>query len=126
MLPGDDETGDRGHAERFGVHAMELLVNALLSQGATRARLEAKLFGGAHTMRGLSDVGAMNAGFASRFLERETIRVSSTCLGGERGRRVQYWPVSGRARRCFIVATEAVPVVRVSRSAVPSGALELF
>ena len=126
LLPGDDETGDRGHAERFGVHAMELLVNALLSRGAARSRLEAKLFGGADTMNGLSGIGAQNAGFATRFLERESIRLASTCLGGERGRRVQFWPVSGRARRSFMAAAEILPVVRVCRSAVPSGALELF
>ena len=32
---------------------MELLVNGLLSQGARRERLEAKLFGGGRTMEGL-------------------------------------------------------------------------
>ena len=30
LLPGGE--GDRGHAERFSVHAMELLVNALLAR----------------------------------------------------------------------------------------------
>lgn len=126
LLPGDSGPGERGHAERFGVHAMELLVNALLARGASRARLEAKLFGGASTMQGLSDIGALNASFATRFLQRESIRITSECLGGTRGRRVQFWPVSGRARRSFMGTTEAVPVPRPARAVPAAGALELF
>ena len=109
LLPGDSGTGERGHAERFGVHAMELLVNAMLSRGASRSRLEAKLFGGARTMQGLSDIGAQNAVFAAGFLKREGIRVTSECLGGARGRRIQFWPVSGRARRRFDICFRHEP-----------------
>ncbi len=126
LLPGDTEPGERGHAERFGVHAMELLVNALLARGASRSRLEAKLFGGASTILGLSDIGSLNAIFASGFLRREHIRVTSECLGGARGRRVQFWPVSGRARRSFMGAAEVVAPVRPVRPAPTCGALELF
>ncbi len=124
LLPGGE--GDRGHAERFSVHAMELLVNALLTRGASRGRLEAKLFGGANTMQGLSDIGALNAGFAVRFLGREGIRLGSSCLGGDQGRRIQFWPVSGRARRRFMAATEALPAPRAASPVPAAGALELF
>jgi chemotaxis receptor (MCP) glutamine deamidase CheD len=51
LLPGD-ASGSDGDALRQVVHAMELLVNALLRQGARRDRLEAKLFGGANLMSG--------------------------------------------------------------------------
>ncbi len=112
LLPGDRR---RVRAERFGVHAMELLVNALLSQGASRSRLEAKLFGGANTIQGLSDIGTMNAAFAKRFLQREGIRITSECLGGTRGRRIQFWPVAGRARRIFMSTAEPVPPPRAPR-----------
>ena len=126
LLPGDAVGVERGYAERFGVHAMELLVNALLAQGASRPRLEAKLFGGASTMQGLSDIGAMNATFAAGFLRRENIRITSECLGGTRGRRIQFWPTSGRARRIFMGTAEPVPPQRPPRPAPTSGALELF
>jgi len=43
-------------------YLMELLVNGLLRQGARRERLEAKLFGGARTMEGLADIGALERG----------------------------------------------------------------
>ncbi|MGI3901827.1 MAG: chemoreceptor glutamine deamidase CheD [Janthinobacterium lividum] len=125
LLPGDSGS-ERGHSERFGVHAMELLVNALLVRGASRVRLEAKLFGGASTMQGLTDIGSLNAAFAVGFLKRENIRVTSDCLGGTRGRRIQFWPVTGRARRIFMGSAEIVPPTRVPRPVPAAGALELF
>ena len=50
-------------------------------------------------MRGLSDIGALNQAFAEDFLRNEGIRVVGGDLGGDRGRRIEYWPVSGRARQ---------------------------
>jgi chemotaxis protein CheD len=63
LLP-DGAGADQG-ALRFGVNAMEILINGLLQRGAQRHRLEAKLFGGASVIAGLSDVGAANAGALS-------------------------------------------------------------
>ncbi len=126
LLPGDNGGGPpSGQAERHGVHAMELLVNALLERGAARSRLEAKLFGGAKTISGLSDIGALNAEFASGFLRRERITVIGECLTGVRGRRVQYWPVSGRARRIFLALSED-PARPLAQPAAESGTLDLF
>jgi chemotaxis protein CheD len=102
LLPGV-ETGDGSNeSERAGVHLMELLVNGLMRQGAHRDRLEAKIFGGARMMRGLSDIGKKNADFAKRFLTHEGIRLLGGDIGGDRGRRVDFWPVTGRARQSYI------------------------
>ena len=89
---------------------MELLVNGLLQRGARRDRLEAKLFGGARTIDGLSDIGARNADFAERFLRNEGIVIVGGSLGGESGRRIQYWPVSGRARQAIMSADKNLPL----------------
>ncbi len=127
LLPGDRPGA--GASMSHGVHAMELLVNALLCQGARRERLEAKLFGGANLMRSLTDVGAMNAAFAEDFLRREGIKHTGGSLRGARGRRIQFWPVSGRARQVWMQSEEVLPLVverRSPRQAVVSGALELF
>ena len=109
---------------------MELLVNALLAAGAARRRLEAKIFGGAATMQGLTDVGNLNADFAAAFLRRESITIVGECLRGTLGRRIQYWPVSGRARRHFLPSSELpMPVLRVPAAQPASsdaGSLELF
>jgi chemotaxis protein CheD len=102
LLPGEDGRTHNHEAERYGDYLMELLINGLMKQGAHRDRLEAKLFGGARMMRGLSDIGKKNAEFAERYLEHEGIAVVSKDFGGERGRRLQYWPVSGRARQAYV------------------------
>ena len=72
LLPGGG-TDARG-AVKYGLHAMELLINALIRAGASRGRLEAKLFGGAQMLRGLPDIGRANAAFAEDFLRRERLR----------------------------------------------------
>ena len=122
LLPGDE--ADAPLLARHGVHLMELLINGLLKKGAQRHRLEAKLFGGARTMQGLGEIGAANARFAQEFLKREGITVTGGSLGGETGRRIQFWPVSGRVRQKLVRATEEL---RHADPVLPAaGELELF
>ncbi|WP_409561305.1 chemotaxis protein CheD [Hyphomicrobium sp. B1] len=127
LLPG--ELGSTQQAERMGVHLMELLVNGLLKAGARRERLEAKVFGGARTVRSRSDIGKNNADFAMRFLKAEGITYVGGSTGGAQGRRIQYWPVSGRARQ--ILLTGPTEIERPAKLPVASlvdnaGELELF
>jgi chemotaxis protein CheD len=131
LLPGQE--GDLADelprdAERYGVHLMELLVNGLLRQGARRERLEAKLFGGARTMEGLADIGARNASFAERFLRHEGIRMVGGSLRGEQGRRIQYWPGSGRARQVFLNSDQIPPLQKAlpTRAPMEGGSIEFF
>jgi chemotaxis protein CheD len=130
LLPGGDRRQDEADGLRYGVHAMELLVNALLARGARRERLEAKLFGGARLVKGLTDVGALNAKFAEEFIAAEGIRSVGGSLRGESGRRIQYWPISGRARQVFLVKQTEEVMARETRAPKPAagqtGALELF
>jgi chemotaxis protein CheD len=118
---------------RFGVHAMELLVNALLAAGAKRDRLECKLFGGAHMLDGLADVGRQNSDFALSFLNAEGIRYLGGSLGGTSARRVQFWPASGRARQLIagqgeetVFAQEIRRAPAATQIARDSGDVELF
>lgn len=126
LLPGS--TGDEGL--RYGVQSMELLLNALLRRGARRERLEVKLFGGAHLFDGLSDVGAQNSKFAEQFLRDEGLNYLGGSLRGDRARRIQYWPVSGRARQILLAPTESKVFATERRQPVAkvedTGALELF
>ncbi|HPG88368.1 MAG TPA: chemotaxis protein CheD [Hyphomicrobium sp.] len=129
LLPGRDQGATREIDERMGVHLMELLVNGLLKAGASRDRLEAKLFGGARTVKGLSDVGKTNIAFARRFLKDERIMFVGGDTGGDQGRRIQYWPVSGRARQ-VLLADKAIRAQSEYKIATPivhnAGELELF
>ena len=126
LLPGErDDTAD---ALRYGAYAMELLVNSLLQQGADRRRLEAKLFGGGRIAKGFTDIGALNAAFAEDYLAREGITYAGGSLGGDQARRIQYWPVSGRARQFLLPPQTALELERPAAKPVPapSGGLELF
>lgn len=129
LLPGEGGEGEARDAMRYGVHAMELLVNGLLRAGARRDRLEAKLFGGARMLKGLTDVGRQNADFAERFLRQERIALSGASLRGERGRRVQFWPHGGRTRQMLLEGDDAA-VFATERRVEPApsdvGAVELF
>jgi len=109
LLPSGD--GRDANAMRYGVNAMELLINGLLKRGALRSRLEAKLFGGANVVAGLSDVGTRNIAFAQKFLQTEGIAVVGGDLGGEHSRRIQYWPSTGRARQLAILPDDRNTVI---------------
>ena len=133
LLPGEESpSGFGGEGLRYGVQSMELLVNALLRRGARRDRLEVKLFGGARLIDGLTDVGNQNAGFGERFVRDEGLVYAGGSLRGERARRIQYWPVSGRARQVFLAAQETRVFAAERRRPTPQpvaeadGALELF
>lgn len=135
LLPGDEnqvvDARNPGPSARYGVHAMELLVNALLRRGARRDSLRAKLFGGARMIRGLTDVGNLNAGFAEKFLQAEGIPIQGGSLRGDYGRRIQFWPVSGRARQVFLQG-ESQSLFQdeyktsVTKTAGQTGEIELF
>lgn len=123
LLPGEDASSPL--MARHGVHLMELLINGLLKMGAARHRLEAKLFGGARTMNVLGDYGATNAKFAQEFLRREGILITGGSLGGETGRRIQFWPVTGRVRQKLVRAVDEP--ARAAIATPPTGGdLELF
>lgn len=109
LLPGEATGG--AEATRYGVHLMELLINALLKQGARKNRMEAKLFGGAQTMTRISNVGRQNGQFAEQFLRDEGISLIGSSLGGNFGRKVEFWPVSGRARQSALNGAETVRAV---------------
>jgi chemotaxis protein CheD len=94
---------------RYGTYAMELLINALLKQGALKRNLVAKAFGGARMMDGLSDIGGANVAFARDFLRREEIPVVAENLGGASARRVRFWPATGAAKLMIIPRSQALP-----------------
>ena len=128
LLPEGEGTGTASKGLQYGVHAMELLVNGVLSKGGRRDRLEAKLFGGARLGMNLPDIGGRNAKFATDFLLREGISNLGGSLGGNAARRIQFWPCSGRARQATVAEQQSSVIAaeqKVSRP-VDLGAVELF
>lgn len=134
MLPEDrsKEVKDVFFAARYGVAAMELLINELLRLGARKDRLVAKVFGGGRVMKGMSDVGVKNAEFVRTFLSQEGIPVWGEDLGGEYARKVYFFPHTGQVlqKRIDQLHNDTL-MVRESELAkrirqVPSDDVELF
>ena len=71
MLPESDtgQWGASSAAMRYGNHAMEMLINAVISSGCPRHRLEIKLFGGSNVTGGTSGIGDQNAEFILRYMK---------------------------------------------------------
>ncbi|MCD9034014.1 chemoreceptor glutamine deamidase CheD [Luteimonas sp. Y-2-2-4F] len=135
MLPDGGDGARDGAPARYGSHAMELLINDLLKRGASRQRLEAKVFGGANVLKGFTSnpVGSRNAQFVGDYLQAERIPVVASDLRGIHPRKVWFFPDSGRvvvqrlphAHGAEVVAAETA--VRARLSGTPaSGGVELF
>lgn len=108
MLP-ESETGHWGGVTalmRYGNHAMETLINAIIKSGCTRAEIEIKLFGGANIGSGKSTVGTQNALFAMEYLKHEGLRVLASDLGGNFGRRIHFHPADGKVKRLLLTENQ--------------------
>ncbi|WP_424930517.1 chemotaxis protein CheD [Amaricoccus tamworthensis] len=111
----------------YGAQSMELLINALLRAGASKERLEAKIFGGARMVAGLSDIGQNNGEFARRFLRNEGIKCVGESIGGNKARRIRFWPRSGLARQMLLgAAADVAPVVPPKPKPALGNDVELF
>jgi len=79
---------------RYGIHAMELLINQMLKQGAQRIHIKAKAFGGGDVLkldnksRGGQSIGEINCEFIKTFLRTEHIPLVASGLGGHIGRNI--------------------------------------
>ena len=100
LLPGIGEDPTAG--ERFGVNAMEMLINGLLRLGAERSSLTAKIFGGSTMSQMHSEIGKSNGAFAKDFLQNEGISCTLASIGGNFARRIHFHPTSGRAKQLKI------------------------
>lgn len=114
MLPGDNARPDSPWAAsaRFGLYAMEVLINDMLRLGADRHRLVAKVFGGAQLLAGFDrlDVGAKNSEFVLHFLREEGIRVLAQDLLDVCPRKVHFFVATGKVqvKRLGVLPNEAV------------------
>lgn len=126
LLPGT--RGGSGDSVRFGVNAMELLINEMQKNGADRGSIQAKLFGGANINQSGKDIGAANVAFGKEFLANEGIACLSESTGGTQARRLHFEPVTGAARQMIVPADEA-PVAAPPPAAKPlvvAGEIDLF
>jgi len=83
-------------AGRYGIHAMELLINDMMGKGTNRKRLRAKVFGGATISYKETEfsnfmcVGQVNSKFIREYLTGEGIPVDAEDLEGSFGRVIHF------------------------------------
>ena len=104
LLPNE---GRQPAGELETLNLMELLINEMMKRGAERSSLKGKLFGGARMMETSARIGETNATFARNFLADEGIPCVAESLGGDVGRKIRFWPVTGRVRQFMLDKLEA-------------------
>jgi len=139
MLPGSLESRHplESPNAKYGMYAMELLINELMKLGCRRERLEAKVFGGGSVLGHGSNPGGVpksNIDFAFDYLETENIPVLSSDVGGGDARKILFFVRSGkvllkRITGTLIVAVEEeeeVYLKRIAEIQAKSGEVILF
>lgn len=97
MLPGDFRNDQvfASKSGRYGMFAMEILINSMMKLGASRERLVAKIFGGAHVLNFRKSDGNVSDGnilFVRSYLAMEEISVIAQDVGGEDPRKIMFLP----------------------------------
>ncbi len=96
MLPGDfrNEEIYQSRSGRYGMFAMESLINEMMKRGAKRENLAAKIFGGAHVLnfrRSDGNIPDANILFARTYLAFEEIKLAASDVGGSTGRKIIFF-----------------------------------
>ena len=114
MLP--EGQGDSG---RYGSFAMELLINEIMKRGASKGRMEAKIFGGGAVISGMNtiNVGERNTNFVIDYLKTERIPIVSKDVMDVYPRKVCFLPHSGKAMVKRLAPTNADALVQQDRAA---------
>ena len=112
LLPGDENTdGAMSDSARYGVFAMESLINGILKAGGRKDRFEVKVFGGGNVINNSARIGSKNAKFIRDFLKKEGFRITSEDLEGDHPRRLHYFPDSGKVMMRLLKRKEDMIVV---------------
>lgn len=85
LLPGKADMKKYNESARYGINAMELLINKIIRLGGRRSEFTAKVFGGGHIIGDISvenSPGPKNVAFVLDFLKIEKIPVISQNTGG--------------------------------------------
>jgi chemotaxis protein CheD len=94
---------------------MDLLINQFVHRGITRRELVAKVFGGGKVLDILHNgstphVGTQNVNFVLDYLNAEKIPIISQDLGGVGGRKIYFFPWTGKVLVSRIRSTSEILV----------------
>lgn len=72
LLPGDESADSTvSDSARYGVFAMESLINGIMKAGGRKDRFEIKVFGGGNVINNSARIGSKNAKFIRDFLKKK-------------------------------------------------------
>lgn len=138
LLPGHADLNHYDSSARYGINAMELLINAIMTNGGKRTNLKAKVFGGANLLPNISQehrMGEKNAAFVLEFLNRESIDLAGKDIGGKLSRRVYFHTDTGEVflkrihsiyNRNIVVREEEKTLSRIRKEAKKESEFTLF
>jgi chemotaxis protein CheD len=109
LLPGSLKADDE--SARYGLYAMEKLINELLKLGAVKERLQVKIFGGARVINYSSDIGNKNITFIKNFLQADGYKITAEHVGGEHPRRIHFYPVTGKVKMKLVEEQEKTKII---------------
>lgn len=85
---------------KYGMYAMELLINNLMKLGVRRGDMKAKVFGGGAVLRfsggATSSIPTNNVEFAFEYLREEGIPVIASDVGGTEPRKIFFFARTGK------------------------------
>ena len=97
MLPGDVRSADMflSSSAKYGMFAMEQLINDMVKKNGSKKDFEAKVFGGGHVLnfrKSDGNVPESNIEFVKAYLKMEQISIVSKDVGGYSGRKILFFP----------------------------------
>lgn len=98
LFPSAPDMKTHNQPARYGVHAMELLINKVMALGGHKANLKAKIFGGANVLpmiKGDFATGPKIVAFVKEYLSLASIPIIAENTGGEDTRVIYFHTDSG-------------------------------
>ncbi|WP_022664967.1 chemotaxis protein CheD [Desulfospira joergensenii] len=98
LMPGQPDLGRYDASARYGINAMELLINGVMKLGGNRKKIIAKTFGGANVLPYISEdraIGQKIVAFVKEFLHEEKIKITSQDFGGNDTRKIYFHTDTG-------------------------------
>jgi len=121
MLPGDVRSEDMflSASAKYGMFAMEQLINEMIKRNGSKKDFEAKVFGGGHVLnfrKTDGNVPESNIDFVRAFLNMEQISIVKQDVGGNAGRKILFFPDTAKVLLKRLKSTAGSDIVKAEES----------
>jgi chemotaxis protein CheD len=121
MLPGDVRSGDMflSASAKYGMFAMEQLINEMIKRNGSKKDFEAKVFGGGHVLnfrKTDGNVPESNIEFVRAFLNMEQICIVKQDVGGYAGRKILFFADTAKVLLKRLESTVDSKIIKAEES----------